>query len=114
MDEMGLVVVAAIQCDLGPIDLLRAVDRYECLLKAPYTAECLWRKPHLLAKELNESPRTEANLPRQPRNRPRKLFEQVLFKDLKHCGDAWRSEHALAHLFHAGTPQVFKTDGGVL
>src|SRR5271155_2753838 len=115
---MGLVVVAAIQRDLGPIDLLSAVNRYQRLLKSPYTAESLWRQPHLLAEELDKSPRTEANLSRQPRNRhrmrhaakmvqrivhrgmpckrPGKLVEQVLLKDLKHCGYALRSEHALS------------------
>ena len=61
VDEMGLVVVAAIERDLCPIDLPGAVYRVEGLLEAAHAAEGFRRESDLLAKDFDEAARAEAD-----------------------------------------------------
>src|SRR5580698_8253814 len=135
MNEMGLIVIAAIECNLCPINLPCAVNRGKGLLKTAHSTEGLWRKSYLLAKQLDKAPGAEPDLPghpcngrrvwqaakmvqrivycRMPRQRTRKLIEQVLLKDLKQGSLIRRGQHALAELAYAQAPKVFKRDRSI-
>ena len=132
VDEMGLVVVAAIECDLCPIDLPGAMYRVEGLLEAAHAAEGFRRESDLLAKELDETARAEADFFREcsdggdvrraanvmerigygwvPLQWARELREQVLFEDSEHCCDGGGGEHALAELGGSCAPEIVKCD----
>ena len=64
VDEMRLIEVTAPQGDTGPIDVARVVDGGEHSLKPPDPAIQLRRETDLVAKNLDESPRAQADLRR--------------------------------------------------
>ncbi len=61
VDEVGLVVVAAVEGDLGPVHTGFAVDTFEDALEAADTAEGLGRQTDLVAKQLDEAALAEAD-----------------------------------------------------
>src|ERR1700677_2125254 len=67
VDEMRLIVVSAIQRDIGPLHRLAAFHAPECLLETADAAKYLGREPGSIPKSLDESFGTQANLFRQAR-----------------------------------------------
>ena len=61
MDEMGLVIIAAIKSNARPIDLTCHVDGLQHALKAAYAAKGLGSEADLLMEELNKPARTETD-----------------------------------------------------
>jgi len=61
MDEMGLVVVAAIKCYDRPVDIGHAVHQTQNPLETLNTAERLGSEPDLISKYLNEPAMTKSN-----------------------------------------------------
>ena len=61
MDEVGLIVVTAIECNLCPFRVSRRMDGSEHALKAAHPAERLGRKSSLIVKELRKPPVAQPN-----------------------------------------------------
>jgi hypothetical protein len=62
MNEMGLIEIAAVSGETGPVKLLRFIDKAKRLLKAADAAEQLRRQPDFSAEKLNEAAGADANL----------------------------------------------------
>ncbi len=69
VDEMRLVVVAAGERDVRPVDVRRRRERAQDLLEAPHAAIELRREADLGREDLDESPRAEADAVRDVADR---------------------------------------------
>lgn len=136
MDEMGLVVVAAIERDLCPIDLPCVVYGVEGLLEAAHAAEGFGCESDLPVKDFDETARAEADFFREccdgddvrrtanvmdcigyggvPRQWARELRVQILFEDAEDGGNGGGGEHTLAKVGSSCAPEIVQCDGCVL
>ena len=71
VNKMRLIVIAALERHLNPVDFANSVRCPDHLLEATDAAEQLGRQPYFVAEELDESPLAEAHLLYHSRNRRR-------------------------------------------
>ena len=61
VNEMRLIIVAAFERNLRPLDILFPVNAPQHMLEAAHATKDFRRQPDLAAKQLYESPRAQSN-----------------------------------------------------